>query len=84
MAKGDKKKKTEKTTPEQSLSTFLSNGSHAGVVSEPHVLDEESGHETDVMTASFSSQPPLADKQLERSDDAFHEVPVLPNIIVQR
>lgn len=82
MAKGDKKKKTEKTTPEQSLSTFLSNDSHAGVVSEPHVLDEESGH--DVMTASFSSQPPLADKQLERSDDAFHEVPVLPNIIVQR
>ncbi|XP_045580233.1 radial spoke head 10 homolog B isoform X4 [Salmo salar] len=84
MAKGDKNKKPEKTTPEQSLSTFLSNGSHAGVVSEPHVLDEESGHETDVMTASFSSQPPLADKQLEGSDDAFHEVPVLPNIIVQR
>ncbi|XP_031691132.1 radial spoke head 10 homolog B isoform X8 [Oncorhynchus kisutch] len=84
MAKGDKKKKPEKTTPEQSLSTFLSNDSHAGVVSEPHVLDEESGHETDVMTASFSSQPPLADKQLEISDDAFHEVPVLPNIIVQR
>ncbi|XP_055796904.1 radial spoke head 10 homolog B2-like isoform X8 [Salvelinus fontinalis] len=84
MAKGDKKKKTEKTTPEQSLSTFLSNGSHAGVVSEPHVLDEESEHETDVMTASFSSQPPLAEKQFERSGDAFHEVPVLPNIIVQR
>ncbi|XP_071250275.1 radial spoke head 10 homolog B isoform X4 [Salvelinus alpinus] len=84
MAKGDKKKKPEKTTPEQSLSTFLSNGSHAGVVSEPHVLDEESEHETDVMTASFSSQPPLAEKQFERSGDAFHEVPVLPNIIVQR
>ncbi|XP_041746939.2 radial spoke head 10 homolog B isoform X4 [Coregonus clupeaformis] len=84
MAKGDKKKKPEKTTPEQSLSKLLANGSHAGVVSEPHVVDEESGHDTDGMTASFSSQPPLTDKQLERSDDAFHEVPVLSNIIVQR
>ncbi|XP_062331376.1 radial spoke head 10 homolog B [Osmerus eperlanus] len=86
MAKGDKKKKVEKNTPEISLSKLLVNSFTTSDEWEPQVLDHESEQEsdTDLMTASFSSQPPLTDKHLERSDYEFHEVQILHNLIIQR
>ncbi|KAM6951062.1 radial spoke head 10 homolog B [Aplochiton taeniatus] len=50
------------------------------------MIDAELGPETDLMTTSFSSQPPPTEKKLERSCDVneFRETPPLSNIIVQR
>ncbi|KAJ8363842.1 hypothetical protein SKAU_G00126730 [Synaphobranchus kaupii] len=87
MAKGDKKKKVEKSTPEESVSKSAT-CSATSVVSEPP-LDQASPEGDDSVrinncsSASFSSQPPLHENPAS-SNDGFYDVPVLSSIIVQK
>ncbi|KAI1895983.1 hypothetical protein AGOR_G00090130 [Albula goreensis] len=86
MAKGDKKKKVEKSIAEAS-SPKLASGSATSVVSEPPLAQvtpeaDDSGQNTNCSSASLSSQPPLIENPAPREE--FCDVPVLSSVIVQR
>ncbi|XP_064178998.1 radial spoke head 10 homolog B isoform X1 [Anguilla rostrata] len=86
MAKGDKKKKADKSTPEGSVSKSA-NCSATSVVSEPPLdqaaPEDDSGQITNGSSASLSSQPPLHENPASSCDE-FYDVPVLSSIIVQK
>lgn len=81
MAKGDKKKKVEKTIAKATENKVSANDSLICVSESPGV-EQESEHDTN-LTTSFSSQPdPILDKQPENEE--FYDLPALSTVIVQR
>ncbi|XP_030630978.1 radial spoke head 10 homolog B [Chanos chanos] len=79
MAKGDKKKKNDKDTPEVPSNKMLESSSASSIGSE-QVVEHESLRATDSPSASFVSQPPV----VTPCSDKIVETHVLTSIVVER